>query len=462
MAERGLPLRILIVLIVLIVFPAVSTKVLIDASHGQHSIDSSMYGMSRLVESLEKNGFTVVENRETITEELLKDFDILVLPSIGAGINFNESEIHAIRNFVENGGSLLVLADAFGKAPELYGDITEPYGIRIKPNLILDPKVIVEVKNFSDHLLTRDLYKIILDCGSPLNVSGSAEILAWTSESSWADNLENNGSASYNFLHDPDEDYGPFPVVAIYDDVGRVMVIGGGYLFENTCLYVAELRHRYEKELYENERFALNVFKWLARRPLSIEKFSIEFDYDLKKTVNESKPNYLMFYIKNPNSFVIEEAKVVLNTHEFYRNWSTILAPDEIKSYNTSWYAPPGNHSGYLKIECRAIDGRIIKEIVNFTYSVAPTEAEKEFEPKIDEEHKVEEYKIEYGNREYKTNEKNRINEEKPKSERNLKFIMVSILFSAIFFFLITFKRKSRKSGLYSVRRREKYRYRFR
>ncbi len=448
MAERGISLRTFLTVILLIIFPVASTKVLIDASHGQHSIDSSMYGMSRLVENLEKNGFTVFENRNPISEDSLKGFDILVLPSIGFGMNFNESEINAIRNFVDTGGSLLVLVDAYKRAPEIYNDITEPYGISIRHNLILDPKVIAEVKNFSDHLITKDLYKIILDCGSPLTVSGNAEILAWTSGSSWADNLENNGSASYNHLHDPEEEYGPFPVVAINDGAGRVMVIGGGYLFENTCLNVAELRHEHEDLLYENERFALNVFKWLARRPFSREEFRIEFNYEVKKVINESKPNYLTFNIRNPNSFVIENAKIILNTSGFRRTWNTILASNDTRSYNASWHPPLGKNNGYLILECKATDGRIIKKAYNFTYDVIRPiiEIKKEVEVNKTTPELV-----------TKTEEK------KPLTERiNIFIILLPVSFAIIFFGYRIFKRRDKPLSLYSVKRRDRYRYRFR
>lgn len=146
----------------------------IDIGHGQ-------------VESLEegdsygdiRNAFPRYDFRmlETVDETTVGELDVLIVPPAlayrGGTYNFPEAYIEAVESFVENGGSLLVLAR--GGVHQDVDKLTEPFGFRFHGR----PVVFPERKNgrieplYSEHLLTRGISEISFNLGTPIGTRPS-------------------------------------------------------------------------------------------------------------------------------------------------------------------------------------------------------------------------------------------------------------------------------------------------
>ncbi|MDR5587562.1 CehA/McbA family metallohydrolase [Clostridium aquiflavi] len=99
-----------------IVNPENVKKILVDGAHYNQYVTGDYAGKYTAFKSLltEKDGLTVI-NKEKITDETLKDVKILVLTNPQSTDNgdlkaskFQDSEIQAIKRYVENGGNVIV------------------------------------------------------------------------------------------------------------------------------------------------------------------------------------------------------------------------------------------------------------------------------------------------------------------------------------------------------------------
>ncbi|GAA0079107.1 hypothetical protein UT300005_34860 [Clostridium sp. CTA-5] len=125
-----------------IVNPEKVQKILIDGYHYNQYITGDYAGKYTAFKSLltEKNGLTIV-NKDKITDETLKDVKILVLTNPQSKDNntaglkaskFEDSEIQAIKRYVENGGNVIVSTRAD------YKDGKGEYSNNIQMNSVLE------------------------------------------------------------------------------------------------------------------------------------------------------------------------------------------------------------------------------------------------------------------------------------------------------------------------------------
>ncbi|MEM2240348.1 MAG: DUF4350 domain-containing protein [Candidatus Bathyarchaeia archaeon] len=128
-----------------------------------------------------------------------------------------DSELASIEGFVRKGGVLIIMDD-YGYGNTVLEKLN--VGIRFTGKPILDPlfnyksPTLPKCIKFSEKI--EGVESIVLNHGSTLNVSGGAEVLAWSSSFSF---LDLDGDSDW----DPGEPHGPFPVAA------RVR-LGGGWL----------------------------------------------------------------------------------------------------------------------------------------------------------------------------------------------------------------------------------------
>lgn len=233
-----------------------------DPDHGEFTISA---GYSILAEALTDEGFTVGENRLSLSSGLT-EARVLVIVYLGQPLT--SDELSAIDNFVKNGGGLLILGDCnYSYGSEEYGYLnvlSRKFGIAFNSDTVVDPddsvashhKKIV-VHDFADQYITLGTGEIKYVWGSSLAVTPPAEALAFSDEDSWADRNRNN-------ILDSTERRGPLPVVAASEfGQGRVVAIGEKRLLNN-----AQLGDRLVDiggmEL-DTLGFAVRAFHWLAK-----------------------------------------------------------------------------------------------------------------------------------------------------------------------------------------------------
>ena len=124
-------------------------KILVDVAHGQRFwhdpndmpgkdpdlVMRVKYMAGELTKNAESLNATVSYQKSKFTAAALKDVDLLFMQ--GAGSKFDESEVSAIRQYVQKGGRLFITMDEdyWGTLDQInINDIVKPFGIEYKQN----------------------------------------------------------------------------------------------------------------------------------------------------------------------------------------------------------------------------------------------------------------------------------------------------------------------------------------
>lgn len=178
------------------------------------------YSYDRLRATLE-SWFLVERNVALLTEPLLGSVDVLVLAV--PQTSFTGSEAAAVRKFVEEGGGLLLLGDAF--PPESLNSIAAAFGLRFLPGVIAshepewDPQSYLAGNMDPQHPITRWSPPFTTNWGTALEISGDGTVLVTAGPETWQD-VNEDGTQNAG------EQGGPFVLaVALTVGEGRVVAI---------------------------------------------------------------------------------------------------------------------------------------------------------------------------------------------------------------------------------------------
>jgi hypothetical protein len=193
-------------------------------------------------------------------------WDVIIIPF--PKNQFNEDEMAALQSHLENGKSILLLAewgDLFGHV-DFLNKLTTPCGIEIQKDRVTDheehvtQKVelagvvlgeksiphFVRVQNFADHPITQGISELIYFSGCSLRVSEGAIALASTSASSF-------GDIDLDSTLDDDEIQGELPIAALSEMSGRLVVVGDSNIAANGYI-----------EQGDNLLFVQQTIEWLS------------------------------------------------------------------------------------------------------------------------------------------------------------------------------------------------------
>lgn len=232
-------------------------KVLFDETHGvasdswngRYSIDGAYRDWA---ERLRQRGYEVTANRAfSLTLPLLSQYDVCVLALPTQPLA--PSEITALKEFVHNGGGLLLLADAFGWGRGL-NPLSQEFGITINSDVLADWDDSRPIRPFHFFIhtwprqgpLTAFVDLVMYDWGSSLTLQGPAWAFGTGDQDTWRDN--GNGQRDSGEAADS-----PPGMAAAEYGAGRVVVIGDSNLFMNM----------YSRE-FDNAQLSVNVVDWLA------------------------------------------------------------------------------------------------------------------------------------------------------------------------------------------------------
>lgn len=166
------------------------------------------------------------------TEVVVPHYSIIFI--IGPSLNSSQNQVEVLRNFVINGGTLVIM-DETGAANFLLSALG--LGIYIDGHTALDPFfyyrswIMPKIIDFEEHSITKGVKSVILNKPSILHVKDPrVKILAKTSSFSFLD-LNGDGRPQ------SDEPLGPFEVlVEVKYGEGRVIVFSDSSLFINGVL----------------------------------------------------------------------------------------------------------------------------------------------------------------------------------------------------------------------------------
>jgi hypothetical protein len=229
-------------------------KVLIDLSHDQYYLKS--YGYENLKANIENElGWEVEINLEPLTYDKLKDYDVLILTNPKKPLT--DEEISAIREFVQNGGGLVVAGDWYKYVnAESLNALLAGTGIHFEKTELMDdeensgrsyyPFVGIYNRNCSITKFIPDGWKMYYN-GDTLMIGANAVWVIRGFESSYAVDAE--GNTVYQ--------KGSEPVVAaaVTFGKGRVVAYGSSRAFSDAY---------YNKYIKSNWPFIKGALLWLV------------------------------------------------------------------------------------------------------------------------------------------------------------------------------------------------------
>ncbi|MBP1913042.1 DNRLRE domain-containing protein [Thermococcus stetteri] len=228
-------------------------KVLIDASHDQYYV--TRVGVNGLIKRInDELSWDVEINDKPLTYELLKDYDVVII--LEPKEEFTDSEIKALREYVENGGGLIIASDWYRYFSPSLNEILKGYGAAFEETELMDDDTnsgrpyhpFVGIYNRESPIT-----KFIPDGwmtyyhGCTVRVSGNAVWVIKGFETSYA--VDPNG----NVVHEK----GSTPVVAaaVQAGKGRIVVYGSSRAFSDSY---------YGKYIASNWPFIKGALLWLV------------------------------------------------------------------------------------------------------------------------------------------------------------------------------------------------------
>lgn len=215
------------------------------------------HGHGKLIELLRYYDFRV-NYIENITKDELKETDVLVL--IMSSSPYSNEEVKAIKEFVLNGGGLLVIGDHTDvfNVSSSFNPVIKQFGIRFLFDTIwLTTNERVNLR-YRPHPIHFDLKRVYCSVGASLKTKSPARPLIQSSYSVFSDYGDPNNAKDNIYLGnaklDKNEKINNLTLIAESQyGKGRVLVFGDSAYFQNTSLYI-------------NTLFAYRVFDWLNHK----------------------------------------------------------------------------------------------------------------------------------------------------------------------------------------------------
>jgi hypothetical protein len=250
-------------------------RILFDEAH--HNVHTAGGGYKPFADLLASDGYRIAPNTAPFTRETLRGHDILVIVnSRGASPSdpqterakpaFTEAEADAVRDWVREGGSLLLIADHYpiGSATQR---LASRFGVEMSNGWTEDARLKdPEIQNLvftwdngglGDHPITRDLRRVGTFLGQSLKgPEGSVALLRLSGEAK--DLLPPDKQQSVSAA-------GRAQGLALELGKGRVVVLGEAAMLSAQKL--DDARFGMNVPGLDNRQFALNVMRWLSRSP---------------------------------------------------------------------------------------------------------------------------------------------------------------------------------------------------
>ena len=296
-------------------------RVLFDDIHDA-DFDELSGNYSKLKTALEGEGFAVHEfDSGLLTENLLTQYDVLILPDIE--LELSVSETHAMASYLNNGGRILVIGEwALAHAPVSASQLTQVMGIKFQNTLIHDPDnyymydewPIIHNLN-SSHPICGGVTEFAMYAGSSLSITEKAVALAWGDENTQAETISFTRSTG-DFIDTGFSEYrsslegsaGDIVTLAcstfaVSGGEARLVCISDSDLWKNQgdeWIDYDPIQH------YDNKRLLTNIIKWLAA-PVSKKKANTVFGAVSQGSTSKSifevnEGGFLEFVLEWPGS----------------------------------------------------------------------------------------------------------------------------------------------------------------
>lgn len=258
--------------------------VLIDEAH--HNFHTAEGRYSPFAQLLRRDGYVVRPAKSDFTERLLKPAKVLVVANSLAAVNqtnwtvptpsaFDAKEIRAVHDWVEDGGSLLLIADhlPFGGAA---ADLAASFGVRFTNGFVLDSSTtrgLIRVRRsdstLASHPITNgrnateriDSVTTFTGQGFQLGAAGAPLIIV---PHGWVLYLPDT-AWRFSSATPRQEAAGLLQGAVLHVGKGRVAVFGEAAMFSAQVAGPARRPMGFNSpEAAQNAQFVLNVLHWLT------------------------------------------------------------------------------------------------------------------------------------------------------------------------------------------------------
>ena len=232
-----------------------------------------VFGYARAFDHLEENGYKWRALRNSpLSKQRLEGFDVLFINLVhDERPDFTDEEVEVIKEYVENGGGLFVVADHTNVYyhAERVNRFLEPMGIEVTYHTAIETGSQsvaglgwIAIDDLTDHPVNEGVEMFSFQTGGTMRASGdNATVTARLSENGFADFWDESTGAGFygNWTFDGDETLEPkgkIPagMVAEYGQ-GRIVVVGDQNMFGDAWLHFAD-----------NFEYMMNSFEWLAKQ----------------------------------------------------------------------------------------------------------------------------------------------------------------------------------------------------
>jgi hypothetical protein len=204
--------------------------------------------------------FSIRYHFEILKEEILQNYDVLIIST--PIVSYSNEEIQAIKQFVNEGGGLLLMGNGwywvdYHHSPIEtfpFNQVSREFGVTVHDDMIIDPTDYYSSENpsyalfsnFAVHPVTRGMEKVYSLCACSLSLSGDATPVVMGDGDSY--------SGYHSHIYKPGE-YPPVAAVMEYGK-GRIVFLG------HDCFFINHIIGE-----YDNVKFSMNVMGWLAALP---------------------------------------------------------------------------------------------------------------------------------------------------------------------------------------------------
>ncbi|MGC1123349.1 MAG: DUF4350 domain-containing protein [Candidatus Methanofastidiosia archaeon] len=211
----------------------VTLKVVCDPKYSFQNVGEP-WGFGLAKTRLEDSATVVIRDSGGLTYSTLMKYDVLVIASFDR--KYTPAEVDAIKQFVENGGGLLLLGDVDSEN----SSVSQAFDVSFyqeraciadeEAEQLADDIHTFYIDDIASHPITKNVKKIVLKNGVPIVSHKTGQILVTTSSNSWIDR-EGDGSG----IKDKGEEGGPFDVLLAMENfgLGRAVFFGGAASFWN-------------------------------------------------------------------------------------------------------------------------------------------------------------------------------------------------------------------------------------
>ena len=247
-------------------------RVLFDDAHQNYHTSTGRY--APFVKLITADGFTVTPNTQAFSKDTLRGFDILVIANADGEPAFRDDEIDAVVRWVEEGGSLLLVADhaPFGRAA---APLSERFGVAMLDAHLKDethsapslpgPFFLLfsrENELLAEHPITAGVGRVVTFGGQALRITGQATpILRLSPDARIVRDRTKPG------VSEPAPE-GAVAAAAVTRGRGRVIVFGEAAALSEQVIRVndQDLLIGMNHPGIDNARLTRNMMRWLARR----------------------------------------------------------------------------------------------------------------------------------------------------------------------------------------------------